>query len=134
MKELTEQRLMEVVRLGLDDSVSSLDWQVQAKLTGLRRQVLESESLSSGWLGGISFSHGLVAATVATLIVGVWTLPDTPDFMMSALFSPETVAEAPETEVEVLGASAVMDVLTSGEDMDFLENLEMYEWLDAEYG
>ncbi|WP_207251694.1 hypothetical protein [Thiothrix fructosivorans] len=27
-----------------------------------------------------------------------------------------------------------MDVLMSGEDMDLLENLDMYEWLEAEYG
>lgn len=26
------------------------------------------------------------------------------------------------------------DVLMSTEDMEFLENLELYEWLDAEYG
>nr|CAA6811003.1 MAG: Unknown protein [uncultured Thiotrichaceae bacterium] len=26
------------------------------------------------------------------------------------------------------------DVLMSNEDMEFLENLELYEWLDAEYG
>ena len=28
----------------------------------------------------------------------------------------------------------VMEVLMSNEEMDFLENLEMYEWMEAEYG
>lgn len=33
------------------------------------------------------------------------------------------------TEADV----GVMEVLMSTEDMEFLENLEMYEWLAAEY-
>jgi hypothetical protein len=82
-------------------------------------------------LGAISFSHGFVAATIATLVIGLWILPDKHVPLMSAPFSLDTVSEIQGTDV--VGARAVMDVLTSGEDMDFLENLEMYEWL-AEYG
>jgi hypothetical protein len=131
MKELTGQCLVEAIRQGLDDSVSGLDWRVQTKLTGLRQQVLESGSHSSGWLGAISFSHGFVAATIATLVVGLWVLPDKHDPLIPASSSRDTVSEVQGTDV--VGASAVMDVLMSGEDMEFLENLEMYEWL-AEYG
>jgi hypothetical protein len=39
-----------------------------------------------------------------------------------------------EVAMDAAPAVNVMEVLMSNEEMDFLENLEMYEWMEAEYG
>ncbi len=121
-EETTEPLLMAAVRQGMEHSVSHLDWQTQAKLTHLRLQALERANHSSVSFGFSSLSRGFAVAAAVTLAATLWVLPD-------------QVVVHPSAEVFTADVDInAMDVLMSGEDMDLLENLDMYEWLDAEYG
>ncbi|UOG91578.1 MAG: hypothetical protein L3K52_15475 [Candidatus Thiothrix sulfatifontis] len=132
--EITEQLLVSAVKQGMDQAVMGLDWQTQATLTRLRLQALEREQ-KRHWAEGFglsAFSRGFAIATAVTLAATLWVLPDTaipPDSLAAAAGDHFTDAAA-ETDADV----NVMEVLMASEDMDLLENLEMYEWLEAEYG
>lgn len=131
-QNISERLLASAVRQGMDQAVRDLDWQTQARLTRLRLQALEQQPrhLSKGF-DFSSFSRGFAAATAVTLAVTLWVLPnivEPPPGNLSLLG--DKFAEPAETAMDV----TAMDVLMSSEDMDFLEDLEMYEWLEAEYG
>lgn len=130
-QEITERLVVGVVRQGMEHSVINLDWRTQAKLTQLRLQALDQINQPSVFFGFSSLSRGFAVATAVTLAATLWVLPDVADMRPGALaLSSDTLMDASAAEVDV----SVMDVLMSGEDMDLLENLDMYEWLDAEYG
>ena len=137
MKTLTEQQLVASVRRGLDQSVSQLDWQTQAKLTRIRLQALEQPvNRPSFGINLASFSHGFATAAVVTLVTALWLLPETIDVPQSSHAAlPNSLPVEGQPLIGHLTESdvSVMDVLMSTEDIEFLENLEMYEWLAAEY-
>jgi hypothetical protein len=119
--EITEQIVVNRVRQGMDHSVVHLDWQTQAALTRLRVQSLAQLDRRSSGFRFSSLSRGFAIATAVTLAVTLWWLP--------------TVTEMPSHSMAAVDLDVnAMDVLMSGEDMDLLENLDMYEWLEAEYG
>ncbi|OQX02514.1 MAG: hypothetical protein BWK73_42435 [Thiothrix lacustris] len=120
--EITEQVVVKVVKQGMDQSVMSLDWQTQAALTRLRVQSLAQLDRRSVGFRFSSLSRGFAVLTAVTLAVTLWVLPTLTEMPSRPLLS--------TTELDV----NAMDVLMSGEDMDLLENLDMYEWLEAEYG
>ena len=131
--EITERLLISAVKHGMDHAVMGLDWQTQAKLTRLRLQALELEQ-KRHWSEGFglsSFSRGFAIATAVTLAATLWVLPETalPPENLAAVGDHFTDAAA-ETDADV----NVMEILMASEDMDLLENLDMYVWLEAEYG
>jgi hypothetical protein len=131
MQDITEQLLVETVRQGMDQSVRDLDWQTQAKLTRLRLQAMEQKSHLSEHFGFSSFSRGFAVATAVTLAATLWVLPDVTETPPGVLPVPsDNLTDASDSDLDM----NVMEVLMSSEDMDLLENLEMYEWLEAEYG
>lgn len=130
-QEMAEDLLVDAVRQGMDHSVMNLDWQIQAKLTHLRLQALEQTNQSSVSSSFSSLARGFAVATAVTLAATLWVLPNVADVWSGVLSSSsDTLTDASAADLDV----NVMDVLRSGEDMDLLENLDMYEWLDAEYG
>lgn len=136
MKNLTEQALVEAVKQGLDHSVSGLDFQTREKLRQVRLRALTQTNRSSALFAFPSFTPSFAMAALVTLTTTLWVLPTATDSL-----TPETpVALLPDAGLPVAEAInnaspvSVIDVLMSNEDMDFLKNLEMYEWMDAEYG
>ena len=75
-------------------------------------------------------------AAVVTLAAILWVLPNATDSLTSE--APVTASNldhaVPEVAMDAAPEVNVMEVLMSNEEMDFLENLEMYEWMEAEYG
>lgn len=135
MKQLTEKMLLESVKRGLDHSAGNLDSRTRIRLTRIRLQALEQNNRSSMFFHTPSLAHGFAAAAVVTLFVTLWVLPQTQDsFHMQVAPLMSWLADSnPETTPMGLDLNA-MDVLMSTEEMDFLENMDIYEWLDAEYG
>lgn len=135
MKNLTEQVLVEAVKRGLEHSVTNLDAATREKLYRVRLQALERVDRPSGFSFFSSPFPSFAMVAVFTLGVALWVLPNAPGPLISELpmasvpevFSPD-VAEA------AMSGASTMEVLMSNEEMDFLEDLEMYEWLEAEYG
>lgn len=136
MKKLTEQALVEAVKQGLDSSVDQLDAVMRERLHRARLQALEPRHRLSDFLSGWSFSPSFATAAVVTLAATLWVLPNATDSLTSE--APVTASNldhaVPEVAMDAAPEVNVMEVLMSNEEMDFLENLEMYEWMEAEYG
>lgn len=136
MKKLTEQALVEAVKQGLDSSVDQLDAVMRERLYRARLQALEPRHRLSDFLSRWSFSPGFATAAVVTLAATLWVLPNATDSLTSE--APVTASNldhaVPEVAMDAAPEVNVMEVLMSNEEMDFLENLEMYEWMEAEYG
>lgn len=135
MKQLTENKLLESVKRGLDYSAGNLDSRTRVRLTRIRLQALEQNNRSSMFFHVPSLAHGFAAAVVVTLFVTLWALPQAQDsfHMQTAPLISWLEGSNPETTQMGLDLNA-MEVLMSTEEMDFLENMDIYEWLDAEYG
>lgn len=135
MKKSTEQILVEAVRRELECSVTNLDTATREKLYRVRLQALEQIDRSSGFSFFSSPFPSFAMAAVFTLGVALWVLPNATD----PLISESLTASVPEVfspdvaDAAVSGASTT-EVLMSNEEMDFLEDLDIYEWLEAEYG
>ncbi|WP_028489053.1 hypothetical protein [Thiothrix lacustris] len=130
-QEMTERLVVGVVKQGMDHSVINLGWQTQAKLTRLRLQALDQLDQPSAGFGFSSLSRGFAIATAVTLAATLWVLPDMAETRSGGLaLASDALMDASAANLDV----SAMDVLMSGEEMDLLENLDMYEWLDAEYG
>ena len=136
MNPVVEQRLVTAVRRGLDQSVSSLDWQTQAKLTKIRLAVFEQPVSRWSWGTSLaSLSHGFAAAAMVTLMTGLWLMPEeTPTIPVALDLSKANVLDKPEMSANTGTDVSTMDVLLSNEDIEFLEDLDKYEWLVAQYG
>ncbi|HRJ53279.1 MAG TPA: hypothetical protein PLE99_10955 [Candidatus Thiothrix moscowensis] len=137
MEKLTENILIESVKQGLDYSADNLDMHTRVRLTRIRLQAIEQNNRSSSFFHVPSFAHGFAAAAVVTLFVALWVLPNADQMLSPQSVPPVSTLVMPETEASA-SASVLdgneMDILMSHEEMDFLENLEIYEWLEAEYG
>lgn len=144
---MTEGKLLAQIRQGMEQAVADVDWQTQAKLTQLRVQVLEQQPVPHRLSLGFdfpSFIQGFAVVSAVTLVATLWALPEQLD-APSATFAltqvnpannvanqsnaQENTAEVAEPELDI----TTLDVLLATEDMDFLQDLEMYLWL-AEYG
>lgn len=127
-----EQAFTDRLRESLDQQVASLDWQTQARLTRMRLQILERQQQgghSSSTSRFPSFSQGFALATVATLASVLWLMPDVGEEgagdKQVSLPHDQVNANATEAGMD----ATVLDVLLANEEMDFLQDLEMYEWL-----
>lgn len=124
----------------LSDRAVNLDVTTVDRLRAARQQAVcayqsgqESSMLSSGrgysGFSGINWRFLVpgMAVSVAALGLGVLLM----------LAPPVGVVEPVPAGLPVMEAEPgvnELDVLMSNEDMEFLENLEVYEWLAAEYG
>jgi hypothetical protein len=136
MINLTEQALVEAVKQGLDRSVSGMDSEIRQRLSQARLQAVDRPDRLSDFIGLMSLSNGFAATAVATLAMILWVLPITTDSLTTETVPVASIVpehSLPEASVGNLDGR-VMDVLMSNEEMDFLENLDMYEWMEAEYG
>lgn len=136
MKKLTEQALVDAVKKGLDSSVDQLDAVTRERLYRARLQALAPRHRLSDFFSDWSFSPSFATAAVVTLVASLWVLPNVTDSPTSGV--PVTTSNLdhalPEAAMDATSEANVMEILMSNEEMDFLENLEMYEWMDAEYG
>jgi hypothetical protein len=108
--EHNEQEILEKIKAGLDQSSEQLDPETRRALQTSRYSAL-AQLQKPNWtwqpVAGVA-----VAASVALLVFGVITL-QTNDGVM--------IHHADD-----------MSLLSSGEDLEFYENLEFYQWLQYE--
>lgn len=125
----TEQTILKVVKQGLAQSVRELDLNTKQRLLRKRRLALKHRRHLSGCSNLVSFSPSMAVAAGIILVVILWLMPTITDSGLTVI-PPLT-----NVEVEPKGMdTSTMEVLMSNEDLDFLENLDIYEWLDSEYG
>ncbi|MEZ5535939.1 MAG: hypothetical protein R3F02_09975 [Thiolinea sp.] len=132
MNNKTELELLNKVRQGLTEQCDKLPEQTVSRLRTIRgivqKKAVVPQRFYHQTVLGVPFTP--VAATLSAGILGVVLL------MMSGSPVKKYTAETAgigETG-NIVDVVDDVDVLMSNEDMEFLENLEIYEWLDAEYG
>ena len=129
-KNKLEAQLLEAINDSLDDQSESLDTSTINRLRQMRMK-------SSGWACVRWLPvHTIISTPVAPAVVAMLVAI----FSVSLVLAPGKPMEQSSTaQVDSLqlgggGALSEIDILMSNEEMEFLDNLEIYEWLAAEYG
>lgn len=109
-----EKRFLQEVKQALDASADELDDLTRARLRAARQRALDAAAggKNGSTLRWLLPAGGFAAATVATVV-----------FLM---------LQAAPVEVVPPFSNGDMELLTSVDSLGLLENLEFYEWLEAE--
>lgn len=120
MSKNVDVELLDKVRQGLAEQCDMLPEKTLKRLQAIHTSALGSvipqRRFFKQSILGMPLAPVSLAMTAAVLGVVLLATPDSP-----------LVGNEDDVVNDI-------DVLMSNEDMEFLENLEMYEWLDAEYG
>ena len=109
-----EQVFLDKARNALDRSCDRLDGHTQSRLNSIRHAAIEHGRGHPGRALLAPFG-GLVTACMLVLVVSVF-------FQRTEIPSPAV----PDNR----SAIEDLDILTSSESLEFLENLEFYQWLE----
>lgn len=133
--------LHDMISAGLSQQADTIDARIQARLRRARVKAVSLEQEQS-WLARfwqaisvpavmrMPIAQASVAMLVAVFSISLVLTPAVPVGSNAADINISDMKFQPN-EAQSLSE---MDVLMSNEDMEFLENLEIYEWLAAEYG
>lgn len=132
-----DARLLEMVNRGLSHESETLSVNIQRRLGEARLRAVTAEP-DSGWFAGIrqaiseqtilGVTRAQVSALVLIAATGVLFVLPAQQLGQNELPAGEMTSFSNESSLNEV------DVLMSNEEMEFLENLEIYEWLAAEYG
>lgn len=120
-----ERELALRARAALDESIDVLDGDTVARLASARRRALgDRPPYADGLLGverrrsrpALVAAGGLLAATLALAIGVSWWTRSSAE--LAAVESPEALED--------------LELLAANEELDLYENLEFYEWLEAD--
>lgn len=129
MNNKTELELLRGVNQGLTEQCERLPESTLGRLQEARYRVLsettEPKRFFEQTLLGMPFAPLSAALSVGVLSAVLLLMPGSPLHNYNG--ESGQAGESGDVIDDV-------DVLMSNEDMEFLENLEIYEWLDAEYG
>ncbi|PIE00965.1 MAG: hypothetical protein CSA79_01610 [Thiothrix nivea] len=127
MHNKAEPELLDIVRQGLTGQCDRLPEETLRRLQVMRAGVLDKTAAPSRFYNRTIFGVPLTPLSAALSVGVLWgmllMMPDNPLQQYTAGNAGEAVDMVDD-----------VDVLMSTEDIEFLENLEIYEWLDAEYG
>lgn len=108
--------MLQQVRRALDDSVDNLDEVTRARLQAARKRAVENAGRRTEWLTWLRTgpSVALPVGAVAMVLVAIVSF--------QVLRPPSTITA---TDAEVLEMLATVD------DLDVLQDMEFYEWLES---
>lgn len=137
-----DNALHDLISTGLSQQADAIDGRMQARLRRARVKAVSAEqeqSWSARFWQAVSVPAVMrmpVAQASVAMLVAV--------FSISLVLTPAAVPLGNDNagigmsdakfQLNEAQSLSEMDVLMSNEDMEFLENLEIYEWLVAEYG
>jgi uncharacterized protein (DUF1697 family) len=145
---LRETELQTKIVEALEAECGQLDTLICRRLQQSRQQAVVATE-QPFWLRGLANSreHWLTAGMTATFVfvvsLMVFSPETTQDAFVNATAQPSTsaniekVALLPKEPIEVSTVNTIgkdFDALLNEEDLDFFENMELYQWLDAEFG
>ncbi len=140
-KNKADTALHDMISAGLAQQAEAIDAKMQSRLRRARIKALSLDQ-DSAWL--VRFWRALSVPTVMRMPVAQASVAALAAvFSISLVLTPASPLGNNVPEINISDtklqqndskALSEMDVLMSNEDMEFLENLEIYEWLVAEYG
>jgi len=136
---MNDNKLHAMVRKSLDKDVETVSASIQSKLTRARMEALDKASNNINDNFGV-FSLLLNRPIQIAAVVASLSFIAVSSFSVMDISKQETVEIAQEilTSGEPLASNAVnetvgKDFFLTEEDLDFFENLELYQWLDSEF-
>lgn len=123
MSEEQEKQLISHINNELNDATDQLNMLIQSRLTQARSQAVANIHCSSSmrYFGHLPQGIAVIALAMASVMLS---------FGNGQMREPLQISQ-PEP-LEFIEVSDI-DVLLSNEDLDLLENLDIYEWLADEY-
>ena len=110
----TDEDFIKSVKTALEESTENLDAVTRSRLTTARHQALAQKNKKRTWFPGLVPVGAFASLAAAILIFTIWS-------ENSGLENPSLMED--------------MELLSSSESFELLEELEFYEWLDIEdYG
>lgn len=108
--------MLQQVRHALDDSVDNLDELTRARLQAARKRAVDSVGQRHGWRTWLPLhtAVALPAGAVAMLLVAILAVQ---------VYRTPPAITAPDAEV--------MEMLSAVDDLEMLQNMEFYEWLES---
>lgn len=132
--EYVDEAELTWIRQTLDKQSSQLSAQWQARLKQQRLACLQHRPSKSHWAKRLLdrqwLMPGFALTSVMALLLGVWFMQQASTSPAPAPLKPSLRAVQQQQSPSLEG----MEVILSNEDMDFLEHLEVYEWLARERG
>lgn len=105
MTQQNEQAFVEQIKRRLDRQANELDELTVGRLGAARQRAVDAVSRpKQSWIPAI----GIATATVVVFAVAVWQNPS-----------------------DLPGPYEELDIIASGEDLELIEDLDFYDWLDA---
>jgi hypothetical protein len=114
----------------LDKDVEAVSASVQSRLTRMRVDALAQSPRAKDYtLFGLTVNPMKASAVFASLLFVAFSSFFVLDF--SNTYNDETIGEL--IEASVVNGDVGKEFFLTEEDLDFFENLELYQWLDSEF-
>ena len=136
---MKDNKLRTIVCNSLDKDVESLSANIQAKLTCARIHALEQKKNKYFWSEllsprlAVTFASLSFAAIAAVMVLQE---PDTnkiPPVASNTPVAENLIKNEPDVAEEVDNTDVGDEFFLTEEDLDFFENLDLYQWLDSEF-
>ncbi len=136
---MKDNKLRTIVCNSLDKDVESLSANIQSKLTCARIHALEQKKNKYFWSEllsprlAVTFASLSFAAIAAVMVLQE---PDTnkiPPVASNTPVAENLIKNEPDVAEEVDNTDVGDEFFLTEEDLDFFENLDLYQWLDSEF-
>lgn len=112
-ESIDEKKVFHLAKKALDSYTESLEAETLTKIGSVRRQALNGVNRSMPWYASWrALAGGGIAAAALALIL--------------------TVRMDPLSELDPIRITEDIELLASGEELDFIDQLEFYQWLEEE--
>jgi anti-sigma-K factor RskA len=138
---LQETELHEKIVAALNTESQQLDYRVTNKLAQARRQALQQKHTKQAlpfwqhWMTQHTWQTAAVSAftLVVSIAVMSYVTLDQPSSPQLVIGEPSEAISQEPNDIAI-SRTVELEALSNGEDLDLFENMELYQWLEAEFG
>ena len=135
---MNDNKLHAMVCKSLDKDVETLSASVQSKLARARTDAIEKANNSNDKFSVLSLflnqpaKIGMVLASLVIITISSFSVMHINE-QKTIEISQETLTQDEPFSIEAVNDGVGKDFFLTEEDLDFFENLELYQWLDSEF-
>ena len=136
---MRDNKLHAIVCNSLDKDVDTLNANIQLKLTCARINALEQKKPKCFWSEllspklAVTFASLSFVVTVAVAILQTLNTHDVPPIVSNTSVIKSLIKNEPDDWIDVDTINVGDEFFLTEEDLDFFENLDLYQWLDSEF-
>jgi len=139
---MNNDKIHTIVRKSLDKDVETLSANIQSRLTRARTEALENSSSNINHKFKIFSLFSNRSVQVATALASVTFVAissfsviniNNKDTQNTIEIAKENLTSDEPFTPQIVDSDVGKDFFLTEEDLDFFENLELYQWLDSEF-